>query len=249
MKIAGKIIYIIWAVIVALSLCFYCFSCYVGFQTQKIIHSSISSMGQDYNDFITVIADYDYLRMWHEKPLDASYDRVEIQEENMVQEYSITRPYILAFKDKDNIFSLSKVGYIYNNEMTDVLGNKSNLVAAKNSKVVLDVEYDGLKVKVNSIIYDNDFNEYKIGRCHGIGLLIILLINAIARNIRYFDKCVVNRKKKNAFRFVQPYFFSLFIAFSFIFDALPLALLIGIIQELIFTIIFAIIDKKTISKR
>lgn len=248
MKIAGKIIYIVWAVIIAISLCFYCFSCYVGFQTEKIIHSSITSKGEDYNAYRDVIADYDYLRMWHQKPNDASYDRVEFEEENLTQEYSVTRPYIILFKDPQNIFSLSNVGYIYNNETVDILGNKSYMIAEKNSKVVLDVEYDGLKVKVNGIIYDNDFNDYKIGRCHGLGLLIILLINAFARNIRYFDRCALNRRKKNIFRFIQPYFFSIILAISFMFDALPWALAIGIAEELLFTIVFMIIDKKTMKK-
>lgn len=249
MKIVGKIIYIIWAVIIAISLCFYCFSCYVGFQTQKIIHSAVSSMGQDYNAYRDTIADYDYLRMWHQKPNNASYDRVTIEEDCLEQEYSITRPYILIFQDKgSSIFSLARVGYIYNNEMVDVIGNKTNLVAEKNSKVVLDVKYEGFKVKVTGIVYDNDFNEFGISRFHGLWLLIILLINAIARNIRYFDRCIINRKQKNIFRFIQPYLFSIIIAISFIYDALPLALVIGIAEELIFTLTFMIIDKKTISK-
>ena len=241
MKIVGKVIYVLWACVIALTLSFYCFSCYIGAKVEPIVISAIESMGEDYADYDNVIEDFNYLRLWHEIPNNASYDRVNIVEEGATQEYSISHPYIVAFKDRDNgFFSLGKVGYIYNNKTVSKNGEKTNLVATENSKVILSLRYNGLDFVVDDVYYDNDFNDYGVSRFHGIWLALILIVNAFARNIRYFNFCALNRKKKNVFRMVQPYFFSILIFISFFTNTFPLMLLIGMAQEVVFTIIFTI---------
>jgi len=240
MKIVGKIIYIVWAVVIAVTICFYGFSCYVGMKVEPIVKSAIESMGENFTQYDNVIEDFNYLRLWHEIPNNASYDRINIKEAGDTQKFSITHPYVLI-KDRDNgMFSFSKVGYIYNNEIVSKDGSKENLVAQKNSKVVLSLRYKGTDFVIEDVYYDNDFNDYGVSRFHGILLAIILVINAFARNIRYYNFCALKRKKKNVFVMIQPYFFSVLILLSCFINMFPLAFLIGIAEEIIFTTIFTI---------
>ncbi len=240
MKIVGKIIYVLWACVIAAVLVFHCFSLFVGSKIEPIVISAIESMGEDFTQYDDVIEDFNYLRLWHEIPNNASYDRINIRESDETQKFSITHPYVLI-NDRDNgMFSFRKVGYIYNNETVSKDGSRKNLVAQKNSKVVLSLRYEGASFVIEDVYYDNDFNDYGVSRFNGIWLAVILLINAFARNIRYYNYCAIKRKKKNAFVMIQPYFFSALILISCFINAFPLALLIGIAEELIFTIIFTI---------
>lgn len=244
MKIAGKIIYALWAIVIAAVLCFYCFSCYMGFSVKELAVSSIESQGKDFANYDALISENDYIKLWHEKPDNASYDRVQMEELKITQEYTLSRPYIMAFKDNDNIFSLSKIGYIYNIKMYDANGNEVKSVAPENSKVVLDVSYEGLNYNVNSVVYDNDYDEYGVNTFSGIGLAVILLINSIARNVRYFDYCVKRRRKRHLIRFIQPYVFVTLIIAAIVLDALPYALMLGIAEEFILTLIFTLLNLK-----
>lgn len=237
MKIAGKIIYALWAVVIAAVLLFYCFSCYMGFRVKEIAVSSIESQGEDFAKYDNIISENDYIKLWNEKADNASYDRIQMNELSMTQSYTVSNPYILAFKDKNSFFSLNKIGYIYNIRIKDSEGNEVKSIAAENSKVVLDINYDGTDFKIDRVFYDNDFNEYKVGRFNGLPLLIILLINSVARNVRYFDYCIKLKKKRNLLFLIQPYFFVVLIAAAIVFDALPYALILGIAEEIIFILI------------
>ena len=46
----------------------------------------------------------------------------------------------------------------------------------------------GLDFVVDDVYYDNDFNDYGVSCFHGIWLALILIVNAFARNIRYFNR-------------------------------------------------------------
>lgn len=244
MKIAGKIIYALWTAVIALVIMFYCFSCYMGFRVKEIVVSSVESYGENFASYDSVISENDYIKLWHEKPDNASYDSVQMKELGITQKYSLTNPYIMPFKDKNSFFSLKKIGYIYNIKRFDADGKEIQSVATENSKVVLDISYDGMDFKIDKVLYDNDFNEYNIGYLNGLALMIILIINAISRNIRYFDSCIKSKRKRNILRLLQPYVFPLLIAFSMIFDLLAYALIAGIAEELIFTAIFSVLKRK-----
>ena len=240
MKIAGKIIYALWASVIALVMLFYCFSCYMGFRVKEIVVSSVESHGEDFASYDNIISENDYIKLWHERPDNASYDSVQMEELGITQEYSLTNPYIMPFKDKNSFFSLKKIGYIYDIKRFDADGKEVKSVAQENSKVVLDISYEGMNFKIDKVLYDNDFNEYNVGCLNGLALMIILIINAVARNIKL-------KRKRNILRLLQPYIFPLLIAFSMVFDLLAYALIAGITEELIFTIIFFILKRKAVT--
>lgn len=241
MKIIGKIVYILWAAVIAIVLSFYCFSCYMGYRVTQIATSAIESRGEDFVKFADVIEENNFIKLWHEKPDNASYDKVQMDELGITQKYTLSRPYIMPFKDNNSFISMAKIGYIYNIQMYDANSTEVKSVALENSKIVLDVSYDGADFRIEKVSYDNDFDEYKVAKGHGIALAVILLINAVARNIRYFDYCVIRRKKRNILRFIQPYIFVALIVAAIFFDALPYALVIGIGEEIIFTAIYILI--------
>ncbi|MEE1002286.1 MAG: hypothetical protein U0L17_00880 [Acutalibacteraceae bacterium] len=237
MKTVGKIIYALWSAIIIITLLFYCFSCYMGYKVKEIAVSSIESQGEDFAKYDNIISENDYIKLWHETPDNASYDRIEMNERSMTQSYTVSNPYILAFKDKNSFFSLNKIGYIYNIKIKDSQGNEVESVASENSSVILDIDYDGADFKIERVFYDNDFNEYNVNAFNGLALLIVLLINSVARNIRYFDFCVKHKKKRKLLLLIQPYFFVVLIATAMVFDALPYALILGMAEEFIFIFI------------
>ena len=223
MKIISKVFKYIWFLIVGITVVLYCFSALIGYQVKSLAISSIESMGTDYMKYQDKIEENNYLKLWSEKPDTASFDRIQIEEQGKSQKYTVSNPHIMFFKDKNSFFSFAKVGYIYNIEVFD----KNNTIFVEN------------------VFYDNDFDEYNVSKYNGFFLGVILLINAISRNIRYFDFCIkLKRKKKNIFIFLQPYIFVLLTALAIVFDFLPIALIIGISEELIFTVIFTLIKRK-----
>lgn len=209
----------------------------MGFRIKEIAVSSIESQGEDFAKYDNIISENDYIKLWNEKVDNASYDSIQMNELSMTQSYTVSNPYILAFKDKNSFFSLNKIGYIYNIQIKGSEGNEVKSIAAENSKVVLDINYDGTDFKIDRVFYDNDFNEYKVGRFNSLPLLIILLINSVARNVRYFDYCIKLKKKRNPLFLIQPYFFVVLIAAAIVFDALHYALILGIAEEFIFILI------------
>ncbi|MBQ5591133.1 MAG: hypothetical protein IIU65_05575 [Clostridia bacterium] len=246
MKIAGKIIYAVWALVITAVLVFYSFSCYMGYRVEQIAKSAIETQGEDFTKFEKNIDEHNYLKLWHAKPDNASYDKVSIQELSLTQKYTITRPYIMPFKDTNAFFSFNKIGYIYNIKMYDANGNEVKSVAPANSKIVLDISYDNATFKIDNVFYDNDSNTYKVSKLNTWPLIIILIINAIARNIRYFDYCVIRRRKRNILRFIQPYIFPILIIISIFLNNFQNVLILGILEETVFTIIYFI--KKIIDK-
>lgn len=249
MKIAKKALLVIWSLFVVAVVAFYCFSAIIGYQVKNIALSAIESQGTDFAKYDEIISQDDYVKLWHTHPDEASFDRIIMKEQNIKQQYSITRPYILAFKDINNTFSFNKVGYIYDNYMVNADGTKGKQISYKNSNIVLDLEYNGLNFKITKVYFDNDFHEYKINGFHGIWLAIILTLNGIARNIRYFDYCVVRRRKRNKFRLIQPYIFVLLVIIGMITKMLPIALIIGIIEEIVFTLIYTVTNIKDKTKK
>ena len=217
----------------------------MGYKVKEIAVSSIESQGEDFVKYDNIISENDYIKLWHETPDNASYDRIEMNERSMTQSYTVSNPYILAFKDKNSFFSLNKIGYIYNIKIKDSQGNEVQSIAAENSKVILDVAYDGNGFKIERVFYDNDFNEYNVNGFNGIALVIVLIINSIARNVRYFDFCVKNKKKRNLILLIQPYLFVVLIALAMVFDALPYALILGIAEEFIFIFIHKTLKTKS----
>lgn len=245
MRIVSKIIKYIWFLIVAITVALYCLSALVGYQVKKIAVSSIESMGTDYLKYQDKIDENNYIKLWSEKPDTASFDRVQIEEKGKTQEYKLSNPTIMYFDDENSLFSATKVGYIYNIKVTDKDGSVTTSLAKENSKVVLNLKYKSGSIFIDKVFYDNDFDEHNVSKYNGFFLGVILLINAISRNIRYFDFCIkLKRKKKNIFIFLQPYIFVLLTALAIVFDFLPIALIVGISEELIFTVIFALIKRK-----
>lgn len=245
MKIISKVFKYLWFLIVGATVLLYCLSALIGYQVKTLAVSSIESMGKDYIKYQDKIDQNNYQKLWNEKADNASFNRILIQEQGKTQKYTVSNPYIMFFKDKNSFFSFSKAGYIYNIEVFDKDGGKTTVLAEENSRVVLDLKYKNNSIFVENVFYDNDFDEYSVSKYNGIFLGVILLINAFTRNIRYFDFCVKNkRKKKNPFIFLQPYIFVLLTALAIAFDFLPFALIIGIAEELIFTLIFLIIKSK-----
>ena len=241
MKIAKIIMKYLWYAIIGITLLFYCFSCFMGYQVKKIAVSSIESMGTKYVDFEDKIYGFDYEKLWHETPDNASFDRTQIQEQRKTQKYTVSNPEIIKI-DGVNQF---KIGYVYNIHIYDKSGEETTAIAQPNSKVVLNIKIKNGSFLIESVLYDNDFNEYSVGSYfYESVLIILLLINAVVRNIKYFDYCVINKCKKNVLRYIQPYIFVVLLILAAIFDILPIALIIGIIEELAFTIIYFILKHK-----
>ena len=102
----------------------------MGFRVKEIVVSSIESQGEDFAKYDKVISENDYIKLWNEKVDNASYDRIQMNELSMTQSYTVSNPYILAFKDKNSFFSLNKIGYIYNIKIKDYEGNEVKSIAA-----------------------------------------------------------------------------------------------------------------------
>lgn len=247
MKIAGKIIYAVWALIIATVLGITCFSAYMGVKIHNIAESAVKSLATEYSDCEKYIEDeYNYTKLWTERPDNASYDRIKFEEENKRQEYDISMPKVLYYQDQNSYFSFNKIGYIYNNRIYSKNGTQEKGMALENSKVVLDIEYDGLDFKITKVFYDNDYNAYNIAPYMScIELIVLLLINAIVRNVRYINYCILNKIRKRHFlRLIQPYIFPLLLLGLSFADMVPTALIIGIAEEFIFSCIFIIMNIK-----
>lgn len=210
----------------------------------EIAVSSVESQGENFIEYDTIIDKYDYIKLWHEYPDNSSYDKILGEELGYSQTYTISSAYILPFADNEKFFTLDKVGYVYDIHRFDKDGNEVESVATENSKIVLDLEYQKGGFKVKKVIYDNDYNDYKVKRYHGFALLAILIIDAIINSIRYFNRCVKSKRKRNKIRLLLPFILPLLIAVSIYFDFLIYAVTIGVLADKILATALLIYDKK-----
>ena len=236
MKILGKIVYVLWSLVVLAVLFCYCVTAVVGSQVKDIVVSSVESMGTDYLKYEDKIDEPLYAMLWHEKHDMVSYDRIQIEEQNLTQEYTVSTPQILFFSSKEKPFSFNKIAYIYDIHVYDGMGDEVKKIAPENSLVALDVEYIDGSFKIVDVYYDT-FDTYKISPFYLLPLVVVLLINAIARNVRYFDHCIIKKRKKNILLFIQPYIFVALLIVSMFVDIFYFAMIFGIIEEIVFTII------------
>ena len=108
MKIFSKIVYVLWSLVVLAVLFCYCVTAIVGSQVKDMVVSSVESMGTDYLKYEDKIDESNYTRLWHERADMVSYDRIQIQEQNLTQEYTVSTPQILFFSSKEKVFSFNK---------------------------------------------------------------------------------------------------------------------------------------------
>ena len=246
MKIAGKIICVLWSLLVLAVVCCYLITAVVGMQVKEIVTSSIESMGLDYMEYEDKIDEPSYGLLWHQRFDMISYDRIQIEEQGLTQEYTITTPQILFFSSNKGTFTFNKVAYIYDVHIYNGMGEEAKTIAPENVLVALDVEYEDGGIKIVDVYYDT-FDTYKISPFYLLPLVVVLLINAIARNIRYFDHCIIKERKKHLFFFIQPYIFAVLMIVSMFVDIFTYALFIGIIQEIILSIVFFVYKKFKLS--
>ena len=246
MKIAGKIIYVLWSLLVLAVVVCYLITAIVGMQVKEIVTSSIESMGQDYMKYEKQIDEPTYGMLWHQRYDMISYDRIQIEEQGLTQENSISTPQILFFSSNKGAFSFNKVAYLYDVNIYNGMGEEAKTIAPENVLVALDVEYENGNIKIVDVYYDT-LDTYKISPFYLLPLVVVLLLNAVARNIRYFDHCIIKGRKKHLFFLIQPYIFVVLMILSIFANIFAYALFIGIIQEIIFTTIMFLNSKFKLS--